>query len=74
MGVGRLLCWALAAGGSDGLRQTLEILRQEMDATLGTMGVSALSELGPEHLTTEVAQVTSDMSMYQYDPSMATTP
>ena len=71
--VGRLLCWALAARGSDGLRQTLEILREEMDVTLGIMGVSALSELGPEHLTTEVTQVTSDMSMYQYGPPTDTT-
>ena len=71
--VGRLLCWAIAAGGAPGLQRTLEILREEMDTTIGMMGVSTLSELGPEHLTTEVTQVASDMTVYQYDPPTHTT-
>ena len=48
--VGKLLCWAVAAGGTDGLEQTLGMLRDEMMATTAMLGVNSLGELGPQHV------------------------
>jgi isopentenyl diphosphate isomerase/L-lactate dehydrogenase-like FMN-dependent dehydrogenase len=62
--IGKLLCWAVAAGGTDGLEQTLGMLRDEMLATMGMLGVNSLDELGPQHLTTEGAQVPTDATAY----------
>ncbi len=57
VGIGKLMCWALAADGDDGLQQALEILREEMYATMAMIGVSSLSELGPEYLTRDATPV-----------------
>jgi glycolate oxidase len=62
--IGKLLCWAVAAGGTDGLEQTLGMLRDEMMATMGMLGVNSLDELGPQHLTIEGTQVPPDTTAY----------
>ena len=62
--VGKLLCWAVAAGGTEGLEQTLGMLRDEMMATMGMLGVNSIAELGPQHLTTEGTQVPADATAY----------
>jgi isopentenyl diphosphate isomerase/L-lactate dehydrogenase-like FMN-dependent dehydrogenase len=48
--IGRLQCWALAAGGEVGLLQALAILEEEIIITMGLLGVTRLDELRPEHL------------------------
>jgi isopentenyl diphosphate isomerase/L-lactate dehydrogenase-like FMN-dependent dehydrogenase len=48
--LGRLQCWALAAGGEAGLVQMMEILEEEIIITMGLLGVTKLSDLGRRHL------------------------
>lgn len=48
--IGRLQCWALAAGGEAGLVRTIEILEEEIIIAMGLLGVTKLSELNRNHL------------------------
>ena len=52
VGLGRLPCLALAAGGIAGLVRALEILEEEVRICLGLLGVRSYAELKPQHLTT----------------------
>ena len=47
VGVGKLLGWALAAGGEAGLTRMLELMEIEIRTALGLMGVTALAQLNP---------------------------
>jgi isopentenyl diphosphate isomerase/L-lactate dehydrogenase-like FMN-dependent dehydrogenase len=47
VGVGKLLGWALAAGGQPAIERMLELLETEMRTAMGLMGVTALSQLNP---------------------------
>ncbi|HWI14546.1 MAG TPA: alpha-hydroxy acid oxidase, partial [Burkholderiales bacterium] len=47
VGVGKLLGWALAAGGEAGLKRMLELLDLEVRSTLGLMGLTSLKQLNP---------------------------
>ncbi len=47
VGLGKLLGWALAAGGEAGLVRMLELMETEIRTAMGLMGVTSLSELGP---------------------------
>jgi 4-hydroxymandelate oxidase len=53
VGVGRPVMWGLAAGGQDGVRHVLEILRSELDHTLALCGASGAARLDP-HLVVKV--------------------
>jgi glycolate oxidase len=48
--IGRLQCWALAAGGEPGLVRMMEILEEEIIITMGLLGVTKLSDLTRDHL------------------------
>jgi isopentenyl diphosphate isomerase/L-lactate dehydrogenase-like FMN-dependent dehydrogenase len=48
VGIGRLQCWALAAGGPPMLRRLLEILTDEISRTMANIGCRTLDELEPE--------------------------
>lgn len=48
VGIGRLQCWAMAAGGPPMLRRLLEILTDEISTTMANIGCRSLDELGPE--------------------------
>jgi glycolate oxidase len=50
VGIGKLQGLALAAGGEDGLVKTLELLEREVIVSMGLLGVTSLSQLGPQHL------------------------
>jgi 4-hydroxymandelate oxidase len=50
VGIGRLQCFGLAAGGVDGLVATLKILEQEIVDTMANIGCRSLKELAPEHV------------------------
>lgn len=47
VGVGKLLGWALAAGGEAGVKRMLELLDLEVRTALGLMGLTSLSQLNP---------------------------
>ena len=48
--IGKLQGWALAAGGEDGLMRCFEILEREIAICMALLGVTALDQLGPQHL------------------------
>jgi isopentenyl diphosphate isomerase/L-lactate dehydrogenase-like FMN-dependent dehydrogenase len=50
VGVGRLAAWGLAAGGEQGVRVVLELLRAELTSVIGTLGVSTPAALEPRHV------------------------
>lgn len=50
VGIGRLQCWGLAAGGTTGLIRTLEILRDEVTKTMANVGCRTVSDLTPRHV------------------------
>jgi isopentenyl diphosphate isomerase/L-lactate dehydrogenase-like FMN-dependent dehydrogenase len=45
VGIGRLQCWALAAGGEDGVQRMLELLEDEVIRTLGLLGATSFAEV-----------------------------
>jgi isopentenyl diphosphate isomerase/L-lactate dehydrogenase-like FMN-dependent dehydrogenase len=48
--VGRPALWGLAAGGEQGARRVLELLREELELTLALCGCASPAELGRTHL------------------------
>jgi glycolate oxidase len=50
VGIGRLQCWALAAGGETGVARMLELLEDEVIRSLGLLGVTSFAELGKSYL------------------------
>lgn len=50
VGLGRLPCYGLAAGGQAGLHRVLELLEDEIHRTLGLLGVTRWSELDRSYL------------------------
>ncbi len=48
--VGRPALWGLAAGGEEGARRVLEVLRAELELTLALCGCATPAGLGREHL------------------------
>ncbi|MGN6201455.1 MAG: alpha-hydroxy acid oxidase [Solirubrobacterales bacterium] len=48
--VGRPALWGLAAGGAEGVARVLELLRQELELTLGLLGCTAPSQLTRAHV------------------------
>jgi glycolate oxidase len=50
VGIGRLECWGLAAAGQAGLVRVLELLEEEIQITLGLLGVRSWSELDKSYV------------------------
>jgi glycolate oxidase len=50
VGIGRLQCWALAAGGENGVVRMLELLEDEVIRCLGLLGVRSFAELDKSYL------------------------
>jgi len=50
VGIARLYCYALAAAGPAGIVRMLEILEDEVTATMGLLGVTRLTDLDPSYL------------------------
>ena len=50
VGIGRMQCFALAAGGQAGVMRLLELLEDEVQRCLGLLGVSSFAELGRSYL------------------------
>ena len=50
VGIGRLQCWGLAAGGAAGLARVLDILRQEIALTMANIGARNVGEITRDHV------------------------
>ncbi len=50
VGLGRMMCLALAASGSDGIVRMLELLQIELRATLALLGVTSLADINDTHI------------------------
>ncbi len=50
VGLGRMQCYALAAGGREGVIRMLELLEDEVQRGLGLCGVNGFAELDASHL------------------------
>jgi (S)-2-hydroxy-acid oxidase len=48
--VGRPILWGLAVGGETGVRDVLNILRNEFDNCLGLSGCSSLADIRRDHV------------------------
>ncbi len=67
--IGRMQCWALAAGGVDGLVRCLEIIEKEIINTLGLLGLTSLADLNKEYICrTDVVRETHEMSTFAHLP------
>jgi L-lactate dehydrogenase (cytochrome) len=49
--VGRAYLYGLMAGGRPGVDRAIEILKGQIERTMRLLGVAALDQLGPEHVT-----------------------
>jgi isopentenyl diphosphate isomerase/L-lactate dehydrogenase-like FMN-dependent dehydrogenase len=72
VGVGRLQCWALAAGGEAGIVRMLELLEDEVLRCLGLLGVKNFAELDKSYLhaaaPTNLPHVFSAFPLLDIDP------
>src|ERR1700723_362153 len=72
VGIGRLQCWALAAGGEAGIVRMLELLEDEGVRTLGLLGVTKFAELDKSYLhpatPTNLPSVFSAFPLLDIDP------
>ncbi len=50
VGLGRMQCWALAAGGENGVFRMLELLEDEVRRCLGLLGVTSFAQLDRSYL------------------------
>jgi glycolate oxidase len=72
VGLGRLQCWALAAGGEAGIVRMLELLEDEVQRCLGLLGVRNFAELDGSYLhaaaTTNAPSVFSAFPLLEIEP------
>jgi isopentenyl diphosphate isomerase/L-lactate dehydrogenase-like FMN-dependent dehydrogenase len=72
VGIGRLQCWALAAGGEAGVIRMLELLEDEVRRCLGLLGVNRFAELDKSYLhaatPTNMPDVFSAFPLLHIDP------
>jgi isopentenyl diphosphate isomerase/L-lactate dehydrogenase-like FMN-dependent dehydrogenase len=72
VGLGRLQCWALAAGGEAGIVRMLELLEDEVQRCLGLLGVNTFAELDKSYLhaaaTTNAPSVFSAFPLLEIEP------
>ena len=50
VGIGRMLCYGLAAAGADGVIRMLELLEEEVKLGLGLLGANSYSVIEPSQL------------------------
>jgi glycolate oxidase len=58
VGMGRMQCYALAAGGAAGVIRMLEILEDEVQRSLGLLGVNTFADLNKSYLSLNAPVVT----------------
>jgi len=55
VGIGRLQCWGLAAGGATALGRVLEILGHEISSTMANIGCGSVTDITPGHVRWSIA-------------------
>ena len=50
VGIGRLQCWGLAAGGAPALERALVILEHEISSTMADIGCASVADITPGHV------------------------
>lgn len=60
--IGRATLYGVAAGGLAGASRVLDILREEIDTTLGLIGCPRFDQLGPDFILNEAAEPTASGS------------
>jgi isopentenyl diphosphate isomerase/L-lactate dehydrogenase-like FMN-dependent dehydrogenase len=72
VGIGRMQCWALAAGGENGVHRLLELLEDEVIRSLGLLGVTSFAELNKSCLhpatATNMPSVLSAFPLLDIEP------
>jgi glycolate oxidase len=72
VGLGRLQCWALAAGGEAGIVRMLELLEDEVQRCMGLLGVRSLAEADKSYLhaamPTNLPSVFSAFPLLEIEP------
>src|SRR3954452_18514269 len=72
VGLGRLQCWALAAGGEAGIVRMLELLEDEVQRCLGLLGVTNFGELDRSYVhaasATNLPHVFSAFPLLEIEP------
>ena len=48
--VGKLMTWALGAGGEPGVERAAELLKTEMSTAMANIGIRSVQEIGPEYV------------------------
>ncbi|KKK12419.1 hypothetical protein P175DRAFT_0501518 [Aspergillus ochraceoroseus IBT 24754] len=56
VGIGRPALWGLGAGGTAGVKRTLQILADETATCMRLLGVERVDELGPQHINTRMVE------------------
>lgn len=51
VGIGRLMCYGLAAAGAAGVERVLELLEEEMRSAMALLGVTSLDQLDESYVT-----------------------
>jgi isopentenyl diphosphate isomerase/L-lactate dehydrogenase-like FMN-dependent dehydrogenase len=72
VGLGRLQCWALAAGGEAGIVRMLELLEDEVQRCMGLLGVNTFAELDKSYL--HAATATNAPSVFSAFPLLEIEP
>jgi glycolate oxidase len=72
VGLGRLQCWALAAGGEAGIVRMLELLEDEVQRCLGLLGANSFAELDKSFL--HAASPTTAPSVFSAFPLLEIAP
>jgi len=60
VGIGRLQCWGLAAGGVAGLVRVLEILSDEIALTMANIGARSVGEITPDYVRRSITVPTPE--------------
>jgi len=69
VGIGRLQAWALAANGAEGLIKCLELLEQEIQTTMGLIGVTSLDQINGSYVTRAMpVRLPHEMSAFPHLP------
>ena len=72
VGIGRLQCWALAAGGENGIVRMLELLEDEVVRSMGLLGVTSFGKLDASYL--HAATPTNPPSVFSAFPHLEIAP
>jgi 4-hydroxymandelate oxidase len=57
VGLGRIQCWALAAGGTAGVAKLFEILHSEFDRSMANLGCSKIADLSPDRVRWSISTI-----------------